>query len=269
MDTLTDNTLHSALSKEELLKQLEHLGVKNNMILEVHASLKSVGYVIGGASSFVDALRETLSEGTLVMASQNIGNSEPLGWHEPPIEMRFADKVRDNMPGYDIYHSDIHTMGALALNLRSRKSTYHSYHPNCAFMASGQDARELMKAQPLNFPFGYGSPLDKMYHNDNSYILLIGVGYERATGLHYAESISEVRPIVLQGGAVKKDGKDVWKKFMDYDLDCQDFVYLGKAMERKKLVHVGKIGQAQAHLFNFRQATDFAIDYFKERFGDK
>ena len=261
--TFNDNTLHTALSRKDLVSQLTHLGITSDMILEVHCSLRSVGFIIGGASSFVDALLEVLNQGTLVMACQNVDNSEPLNWVNPPIALNLCDKVRENMPGYDIYHSDVHFMGALALDLRTRKQTCRSYHPNCAFIANGREARELMGGQPLNFPLGHGSPLEKMYLKDNSWILLVGVDYDRATGLHYAESISEVRPIILQGGAVNTNGRREWKKFLDYDLDSSDFVELGKVMERKKMVRIGKIGNTQVKLFNFRQATDFAIEYFK------
>ena len=260
---MKDNTLHTALSKKELENQLVHLGITPDMILEVHCSLRSVGFIIGGAGTFVDALLEVLPQGTVVMACQNVDNSEPLNWVNPPIDLSLADKVRENMPGYDIYHSDVHFMGALALNLRSHKQTCRSYHPSCAFIANGKDARELMGGQPLNFPLGHGSPLEKMYNRDNSWIMLVGVDYNTATGLHYAESISQCRPIVLQGGAVTSNGKTQWKKYLDYDLDSSDFVELGKIMEKKKMVRIGKIGNCQVKLFNFRQATDLAIEYFK------
>ena len=260
---MKDNTLQTALSREELVSQLKHLGITADMTLEVHCSLRSVGYIIGGAGSFVDALLEVLSQGTLVMACQNVDNSEPLNWVNPPIALNLTDKVRENMPAYDIYHSDVHFMGALALDLRCRKQTCRSYHPNCAFIANGKDGRELMARQPLNFPLGHGSPLEKLYNNDNAWIMLVGVDYDRATGLHYAESISEIRPIVLQGGAVNVNGRTEWKKYLDYDLDCDDFPELGRQMERRKMVRIGKIGSAQVKLFNFRQASDFALEYFR------
>ena len=60
---MKDNTLHTALSRKELENQLVHLGITPDMILEVHCSLRSVGFIIGGAGTFVDALLEVLPTG--------------------------------------------------------------------------------------------------------------------------------------------------------------------------------------------------------------
>ena len=47
------------LSREELVKELGHLGVKEGQIIEVHADLSAFDFVIGGARTVVDALLET------------------------------------------------------------------------------------------------------------------------------------------------------------------------------------------------------------------
>ncbi|HPW53730.1 MAG TPA: AAC(3) family N-acetyltransferase [Erysipelotrichaceae bacterium] len=255
-----------ALSEKEVINQLQHLGVVEDMCVEVHVSFNSVGTVIGGPTAFVDALLKTVgSNGTIVMASQDYNNSEPLFWENPPAEIRLMSKIRENTPGYDIYTSGQHLMGIVTDNLRARKSTYHSYHPNSGFIANGKDAKYLMANQPLNFPLSMRSPLGKMYEKEDSYILLIGVGYDKATGLHLGEHLSECRNIILQGGAVKKGGETIWKKYLDIELDSTDFIEIGREMERRKMVRVGKVGNAICRLFRFAEAVDFTRDYLKER----
>ena len=43
-----DDIINVALSEKEVLRQLQHLGVVEDMCLEVHVSFSSVGTVIGG-----------------------------------------------------------------------------------------------------------------------------------------------------------------------------------------------------------------------------
>lgn len=262
-----DEIISVALSEKELIRQLQHLGVEKDMCLEVHVSFNNVGSVIGGPTTFVDALLKTVGEnGTIVMASQDCYNSEPLYWENPTVEIRLMDKIRENTPGYDIYSSGQHLMGIVVDNLRARKSTYHSYHPNSGFIASGKDAKYLMANQPLSFPLDLNSPLGKLYEKKDSCILLVGVGYDKATGLHLAEHLSKVRNIILQGGAIKKSGETIWKKYLDIELDSSEFIEIGKEMEKNKMVRVGKVGNAICRLFNFSEAVDFTCDYLRKRY---
>lgn len=267
MNTYQNNDIITvALNEKEVITQLQHLGVVEDMCLEVHVSFNSVGTVIGGPTTFVDALLKTVGEnGTIVMASQDHNNSEPLFWENPPAEIRLMNKIRDNTPGYDIYTSGHHLMGIVVDNLRVRKSTYHSYHPSCGFIANGKDAKYLMANQPLSFPLSMDSPLGKMYEKENSYILLIGVNYNRATGLHLGEYLSDCRNIILQGGAVKKSGETIWKKYLDIELDSSEFIEIGREMEKRKMVRVGKVGNAVCRLFRFADAVNFVRDYLKGR----
>ena len=255
-----------ALNEKELINQLQHLGVVEDMCLEVHVSFNSVGTIIGGPTTFVDALLKAVgNNGTIVMASQDYNNTEPLFWENPAAEIRLMNKIRKNTPGYDIYTSGQHLMGVVVENLRVRKATYHSYHPNSGFIANGKDAKYLMSNQPLSFPLSINSPLGKLYEKENSYILLIGVNYDKATGLHLGEYLSECKNIILQGGAVKIDGETIWKKYLDIELDSTVFIEIGKEMEKRKMVRVGRVGDAICRLFKYTEAVDFTRDYLKER----
>ena len=90
-----DDIINVALSEKEVLRQLQHLGVVEDMCLEVHVSFSSVGTVIGGPTVFVDALLKAVGEnGTIVMASQDRNNTEPLFWEDPPAAIRLMDKIR-------------------------------------------------------------------------------------------------------------------------------------------------------------------------------
>ena len=65
------NVVTDPVTKEMLIEALQKLGVSSNQILEVHASLSSFHYVIGGARTVVDALMELAGDtGTLLMPTQ-------------------------------------------------------------------------------------------------------------------------------------------------------------------------------------------------------
>ena len=266
MSYQSSETITSALSKDELVQQLRHLGVKRGMTLEVHASLKSLGFVIGGAQSVVDALLECVGpEGTLVMSAQNSNNTEPVFWENPPIERSLFQKIRDNAPATVAHGSDMFWMGEVGRNLAMRNEAVFSGHPNCAFAAIGRKANKLMESHPLDFALGDDSPLGRMY-DDDCQVLLIGVGYDRCTGMHLAESRSGIRCIMVQGAAVNEDGERVWKKYLDLNYDADDFTQIGEKMEEAGMVITGNAGEAVCRLFSLREAVDFGEDHLKKKY---
>ena len=224
----TDETLTQAISKNELVNDLKLMGIQEGMVLEVHSSMKKIGYVIGGAQSVVDALLDCIGyDGTLIMATQDSQNTEPSYWQNPPIERRLWSKVRENMPGFDPDASEIHEMGDVANNLNRRQGAYRSYHPNCGFVAYGKYARLITNNQSLNFPLGEQSPLAAMYQLP-TYVLLIGVGYDNCTSMHLGEYRSDARRVLIQGGAIEENGYRKWVKYLDLDLNSDEFAQVGK-----------------------------------------
>lgn len=78
-------------SKETLIRQLKELGIQEGERIMVHSSLKSMGWISGGAQAVVEALVETVTaSGTIVMPSQSADNSDPVYWMEPPIPEKLA-----------------------------------------------------------------------------------------------------------------------------------------------------------------------------------
>ena len=77
---MTENkvkTIADPVTKEMLVNGLRQLGVSGSQILEVHSSLSSFGYVVGGARTIVDALMEIAEPGgTILMPTQTTENSE-------------------------------------------------------------------------------------------------------------------------------------------------------------------------------------------------
>ncbi len=75
------------LTKEDLIEGFKSCGVSKGQAIFVHTSLKSLGFVVGGAEILIRALLEIVGEeGTLMMPSQTWKNLDPstgVHWEEP------------------------------------------------------------------------------------------------------------------------------------------------------------------------------------------
>ena len=91
------------VTAQSLAADLAALGVQPGMVLVVHSSLKSLGWVNGGPVAVILALEEVLgSAGTLVMPTHTSDNSDPANWVNPPVPSRggrrSATRCRPTIP---------------------------------------------------------------------------------------------------------------------------------------------------------------------------
>ncbi len=255
------------LSKDDIIKALTGLGAAPGMVLEVHSSLNSLGHVIGGAQTVVDALIETIGySGTLVMPLQASYNNEPARFFAaPPMSYENFAKYREQHPAFDPVNSDIYQMGRVVENLRRRKGATFTNHPNVSFVAYGRYAKLITENQDLEFGLSDSSPLGKLY-GLKAYCLLIGVDYDNMTSLHLAEYRSAIRPIGLYGAAITIDGTRRWQKYLDIELDSDDgFLDIGHRLEAKALVKIRDIGPTKIKLLRVDTAVDEGFRYYAER----
>ena len=260
-------TIRQGLTKDELIQGFRKLGIVEGMILEVHSSLKSFGYVIGGAQAVVDALMDVVGyEGTLVMPLQSGDNTEPSYWVNPPIDCSLWSRVRAETPAFSPRETDIRNMGAVVNNFRRRQGVYFSYHPNSAFVAYGKYAKLICSDHPLNYSLSDRSPLGKLIQL-KTFVLLLGVGYDSCTGMHLAEYRSKVRPVILQGGRIEENGSSKWVKFIDLALDSDEFNEPGRIMEENDVVRKILIGKSECRLFFLKHAVDITTDYLQKKHG--
>ncbi len=259
-----NNEIKQVVTREIFIQQLRTLGVCEGMTLMVHGSLKSFGYVCGGAYTLIETLLEVIGyEGTLVVPIQSSDNSEPSYWQFPPIAIELYDVVRHHHPAFHPLLSDIQHMGIIAEGIRHREGTVLTHHPAGAFAAYGKYARFICRKHPLNFPFGDQSPLQACY-DLKAYVLLLGVDYSKSTGFHLAEMKSEMCSIGLQGGAVEINGERKWQKYLDIHTSTDDFNEVGQYLQKKQLVSSVTIDQGCLRLFPYQPAVDLAVLWFKE-----
>ena len=88
--------------RPDLERLLNNLGVTAGDTLILHTSLKSFGYLIGGAAMLIDTVLNCIGpEGTLVMPSQSVNNMNPKFWQYPPVPQDWHDDIRETMLPYD------------------------------------------------------------------------------------------------------------------------------------------------------------------------
>lgn len=249
-------------SKESLKKQLQGLGIGKGDQIMVHSSLKSMGWIAGGAQAVVEALMETVTEtGTIVMPSQSGDNSDPVYWMEPPIPENWHDELRQKLPAYDPHLTALRGMGKIAECFHRHPLTIRSPHPAHSFMAWGKDAEEWMRDHPLDDSFGNGSPLAKMMESELQ-ILLIGVGFDTCTALHYAEYAQDNRTTSPQGAAITAGGQRVWQKFECVDMDSDRFPEIAKDFPGE--IKTGHLGQADTKMTLMQPLVEFGIEWLQK-----
>ena len=256
------------LSRQEIARDLRRLGVKAGQTLLVHASLRSMGWVDGGAEAVVGALRDVLGpRGTLVVPTTTADNSDTSRLHlarTDGMTEREARAFRAEMLPFDRDTTPSTGVGLIAETVRTHPEARRSDHPQTSFAALGPKAAELMEGHALNCHLGDQSPLGKMYVQRAS-VLLLGVGFGACTAFHLAEYWYTLRPPVRTYRCVVASGEDRnWVAYKDVVLDDSDFHILGVEFDKSVILDRGQVGIADCRLMPLRQIVDFASHWMRE-----
>ncbi len=234
-------------SAASLVADFAELGLRPDMIVMVHSSLRQVGWTDGGPIAVIQALLAVLgARGTLVMPAESPQLADPTSPH-----------VFDP-------HTTPTTMGAIPEAFRSYPGTQRSSHPLVSVCANGPRAHEITAQHALEFCEGRGTPFEKLYELD-AWTLLLGVGFNRCTSLHYAESLVPNRRTMISRFPMIEDGVRVWVEKLSMGTDNgTHFPIVGHRFVARGQVRSGKVGSADAMLFSTRALVDFAESYFRE-----
>tara|TARA_B100000700_G_scaffold303611_1_gene375295 strand:+ start:10666 stop:11412 length:747 start_codon:yes stop_codon:yes gene_type:complete len=152
------------IRKAELIKGLRSMGIRKGEHLMLHSSLKSIGYVQGGAKTVVDSLLQVLGDnGTLMV---------PTFTHS---DTKYYDPRKSPSKN-----------GAITEEVRKRPSSVRSLHPSHAVTVIGPDSNELVFNDLNCEPLGKGCALDILSKREGR-ILLLGVNQEVNSIIHVGE----------------------------------------------------------------------------------
>lgn len=254
------------LTKEDLIEGFKSCGVAKGQAIFVHTSLKSLGFVVGGAEIVIRALLEIVGEeGTLIMPSQTWKNLDPLTgvhWEEPE---EWWPIIRENWPAYDKEITPAINMGEVAEMFRKWPGAKRSDHPARSIAAVGKYAEYITKDHDLSNIFGENSPVDKLYKLDG-HVLLIGVGYDKNTSLHLAETRADFssKKFTNESSAIMINGKREWVTYNTQAVDDEDFVELGEKYDRERNIKVHKIGNADVRFIGQRDLVDWTVNWMEK-----
>ncbi len=253
------------VTRSSLARELAALGVKPGMLLNVHSALSSLGWVVGGAQTVVDALLEVLgADGTLAMPTHSSQLSDPANWRQPPAPEVWWEQIRADMPAFDPACTPTRAMGAIPECFRNYPGVLRSNHPQTSHAALGPRARELTAQHPLDDFFGDSSPIGQLYALDG-HVLLIGVDHGNNTSLHLAEARADFpgKQRHQEGAPVIVEGKKYWQPFEPIKVSDDDFPALGEAFAATGLETRGTLGQAAARFMRVRDVVDFALPWLE------
>ncbi|WP_091100158.1 aminoglycoside N(3)-acetyltransferase [Micromonospora citrea] len=247
---------------ESLAADLRDLGLSAGDVVLAHASVRSLGFVAGGAHALVAALLEVLGPaGTLVVPTHTPDNTDPAGWNSPPVPEAWWPVIRDHTPGFDPARTPSRYVGILPELVRTWPGALRSDHPQVSFAALGARAGEVVHGHRLDDALGERSPLGAVYRLDGK-VLLLGCGHDANTSLHLAEWRQASPPRAEHGASVRgSDGGSHWLTWVDVLTDEDDFERLGADFEATGAVAEGRVGQATARLMAQRAVVDFATDW--------
>jgi aminoglycoside 3-N-acetyltransferase len=267
---VTIRPVRPPVTRKRIVRDLRRLGVESGQTLLVHASLRALGWVTGGAPAVVSALRAAVGpDGHVVVPTGTEANSQTSREHRARIETLTPDEVRAyrlGMPAFD-KASTPSGMGAISEALRTTDGAVRSAHPQSSFAAIGPEANLLMADHPLECHLGPDSPLGKLTKM-NAQVLMIEVGYWAFTGFHLAEYLYTPHPPMRKyacvAAAAAADGDGRWEEYDDVVLDDQKFEDIGESMEEKVAVRRGKVGRAQCRLVPLHDAVAFAAEWMAQ-----
>jgi len=249
-------------TNESLVRDLSHLGLRPGMTVMVHSSLGKIGWTVGGPVTVIRALLEVLSpEGTLVMPAESPFVSDPGSWNDKRVKKEWHDTIREHLPAFDPLTTPT-SMGAIPESFRTYPGTKRSNHPMVSVCANGRLAEEITAEHSLAFCEGRGTPFEKLYDLDGQ-TLLLGVGFNRCTSLHYAESLVPQRRTTVHRYPLIVEGQKKWVENADMaNDDGVHFPIVGEQFVTNNAVSSGYIGEANSMFFSTRKLVDFAESYF-------
>jgi len=185
-------------TQETLARDIRAMGISSGDALMVHSSLKSIGWVDGGADTVIDALLSVIGEDEGVLFVPTLtATFARAGWGEM-TKYAFDPKQTPSR------------VGRITDTLWRRPNAFRSEHPTHSLAAIGKDAEELVKGHG-----GDASTFDKRgpygkYVKLKATVMFIGTGMGCNTTLHVGEDWAELPYMDNAAKArVMKEGEEV------------------------------------------------------------
>ncbi len=223
-------------------QQIIECGIAKGDIVLLHSSLKSIGFVKGGADTVIDAFLNVLgTAGTLLMPSFQAGSEFFL------VEKGCRFDIR-NSPS---------EVGTITECFRKRPGVMRSLSPTHCVAGIGARAKEILSDhEKCVIACGNGSPFHKIC-DLNGKIFLLGVSHESNTTLHFLENTNgaptichiKYRPVVID----KRGREIIVPTFSHMPGLPRNYPRVEPHLLKFKIQKNGKIGNANCKIIKARE----------------
>jgi aminoglycoside 3-N-acetyltransferase len=158
----------------------------------VHSSLKSFGYVDGGAEAVCDALIDTCGTVLAPAGTWDLtgigpppGIARPDNAYAPAATWEAFDEELERATAFSLDLPIDRELGRIPETLRLTRSPARTEHPLFSYIAVGPAADQILAAQRPDWPLG---PIEELGRLDGD-VLLLGVDHTADTAIHLAEQL--------------------------------------------------------------------------------
>ncbi|MDH4180077.1 MAG: AAC(3) family N-acetyltransferase [Armatimonadota bacterium] len=174
------------VTQQSLAHDLSQLGLRSGDVVFLHSSLKSLGWVDGGADAVIDAFLAVIGpEGLLIV---------------PTLTWTFA-RGRAAKHAFDPKETPSR-VGRITDTLWRRPNAFRSAHPTHSIAAIGRRAEELVAGHDSTSTFGKNGPY-RRYVDWGAKILFMGVSLRSNTTLHAIEDWLDLPYLQVENAVVK------------------------------------------------------------------
>ena len=266
-----------AATRDSLAGDFRRLGVKPGDVIMLHASLKSLGPVVGGPDTVIDALMDTLgAQGGILMF---------VSWGDSTYEVfveggGLSPTERTAWPAFEPATASVRPSyaGAIGACLLQRPEAGRSANPDRSLAALGDKAKVLIAEHPLDHGFGPGSPMARFVEGGGKSLLLSAPLYT-VSAIHYAEYHCDVpdKQFVAYEVPLLREGRKLWCPVSQMNREGFLLSVQGRPVDYIEEVtgaylqsqphKEGRVAEAQAYLFKAADYVNFAVGYLKREFA--
>ena len=258
---------------DAIAADLYALGLTAGDAVMVHASLRSIGPVLGGGDGVIAALRSVLGPQGCILSY--------VSWLEQFEDALDSDGRLDQalklfIPAFDPATARANPdHGWFAEALRTTPGARRSGNPGASVAALGAGADGFTEDHALDYGYGEGSPFARLSAAGGK-VLMLGAPLDTMSLLHHAEHLADIpgkRVIRIEVPLATPEGA-AWRRIEEYDtrdpvVDGLDELYFATIVEEFLASGQGArgaVGNAQSVLVPAAAMTSFAVRWLEARF---
>lgn len=238
------------LTKAEVAEFLKNNGIESTDTVLMHTSMRALGEVDGGCDGLIDAFKEYLSGGLLIIPTHT--------W----------DNVNASNPVFEVTKTKP-CIGALPTVAAFRRDGVRSLHPTHSVAAFGRRANELVKGeQYAQTPCPSGGVWRRLY-DEKAKILLVGVGLNRNTYIHAVDEEIDLPGRIsdksFEVTVIDESGNEYTHPFSPHgNAHSENFGVYEKAFLHCGVMKISRLGKAEVRIFDAQSGAELIKHIWKK-----